>query len=93
MRRPPYGRNPELAAHGVRARAEIIDAARKLFAEHGYQATTVESIGESTGRSGAAVYQYFEGKAEIFGIFLREAGDDMKNQGARFPVLTDDQQG
>ena len=93
MRRPPYGRNPELAAHGVRARTEIIDAARKLFAEQGYQATTVESIGESTGRSGAAVYQYFEGKAEIFGIFLREAGDDMKNQGARFPVLTDDQQG
>ena len=48
MRRPPYGRNPELAAHGVRARTEIIDAARKLFAEQGYQATTGESIGEST---------------------------------------------
>ena len=37
----------------------------------------MESIGEATGRSGAAVYQYFEGKAEIFGIFLREAGDEL----------------
>jgi AcrR family transcriptional regulator len=93
LRRPPYGRNPELAAHGVRARQEIIDAARKLFAQGGYQATTVESIGEATGRSGAAVYQYFEGKAEIFGIFLREAGDEMAAQSARFPLLTDDRQG
>jgi AcrR family transcriptional regulator len=93
VRRPPYGRNPTLAAHGVRARAEIIDAARELFAQGGYQATTVESIGEATGRSGAAVYQYFEGKAEIFGIFLREAGADLRTQGERFPMLTDDEQG
>jgi len=93
VRRTPYGRNPELAAHGVRARMEIIDAARRLFAQNGYQATTVESIGETTGRSGAAVYQYFEGKAEIFGIFLREAGDDMMVQDARCPVLTNDRQG
>ena len=69
----PYGRNPALAAHGVRARAEIVEAARELFARNGYQATTVESIGEATGRSGAAVYQYFEGKVEIFEVFLRES--------------------
>ena len=93
VRRPPYGRNPVLAAGGVRARGEIVAAARELFARHGYQATTVESIGEATGRSGAAVYQYFEGKAEIFGIFLREAGADLSAVGRRFPVLTDDSDG
>ncbi len=93
VRRPPYGRNPVLAAGGVRARAEIIEAARELFARHGYQATTVESIGEATGRSGAAVYQYFEGKAEIFGIFLREAGAELSAVGDGFPVLTDDADG
>jgi len=38
VRRPPYGRNPALA-HGVRARTEIIDAARELFARNGYQST------------------------------------------------------
>jgi AcrR family transcriptional regulator len=93
VRRSPYGRNPALAAHGVRARAEIIEAARELFARNGYQATTVESIGEATGRSGAAVYQYFEGKAEIFGIFLREAGTELRILGEQFPVLTDDGNG
>jgi AcrR family transcriptional regulator len=93
VRRPPYGRNPTLAAHGVRARAEIIAAARELFARQGYQATTVESIGEATGRSGAAVYQYFEGKAEIFGIFLQESGAELKVLGERFPLLTDDAAG
>lgn len=53
----------------------------------------MESIGEATGRSGAAVYQYFEGKSEIFGIFLREAGNELHTQGERFPVLTDNDQG
>ena len=66
QRRPPYGRNPLLAAHGVRARAEIVEAARDLFTRNGYQATTVEAIGEATGRSGAAVYQYFSNLPEKY---------------------------
>ncbi len=90
VRRPPYGRNPLLAAHGVRARAEIIEAARELFTKYGYQATTVESIGEATNRSGAAVYQYFSGKFEIFEIFLREVGDELDRVTKQFPLLTDD---
>ena len=93
VRRPPYGRSPTLAAHGIRAREEIIAAARELFARQGYQATTVESIGEATGRSGAAVYQYFVGKSEIFGIFLQESGVELSDLGHRFPLLTDDAAG
>ncbi len=90
QRRPPYGRNPSLAAHGVRARDEIVEAARDLFTRSGFQATTVESIGEATGRSGAAVYQYFSGKVEIFAIFLREIGVELRRVAERFPLLTDD---
>lgn len=93
QRRPPYGRNPSLAAHGVRARAEMIEAARVLFARQGYQATTVESIGEATGRSGAAVYQYFSGKFEIFEIFLHEVGHDLREIAGAFPALGDDRAG
>jgi AcrR family transcriptional regulator len=77
----------------VRARAEIVEAARDLFARQGYQATTVESIGEATGRSGAAVYQYFSGKFEIFEIFLREVGQELLRVSDQFPVLTDDESG
>ena len=53
----------------------------------------MESIGEATGRSGAAVYQYFEGKSEIFGIFLREVGAELRSAAEEFPVLTDDDAG
>ncbi len=77
----------------MRARAEIIEAARELFARCGYQATTVEAIGEATGRSGAAVYQYFAGKFEIFAIFLREIGVELKALAERFPLVTDDRAG
>jgi len=93
VRRPPYGRNPALAAHGVRARREIVEAARELFARRGYQATTVEAIGEATGRSGAAVYQYFEGKVEIFEAFMRESTAELITVGDQFPVLSDDPAG
>jgi AcrR family transcriptional regulator len=93
QRRPPYGRNPLLAAHGVRARAEIVEAARDLFTRCGYQATTVESIGEATGRSGAAVYQYFSGKSEIFAIFLREVRVELAALADSFPLLTCDTAG
>lgn len=93
QRRPPYGRNPLLAAHGVRARAEIVEAARDLFTRNGYQATTVEAIGEATGRSGAAVYQYFSGKFEIFAMFLRELGDELLRLALQFPRLSDDEAG
>jgi AcrR family transcriptional regulator len=64
-----------------------------LFARKGYQATTVESIGEATGRSGAAVYQYFEGKVEIFEAFMRESTAELIAVGDCFPVLTDDRAG
>jgi len=77
----------------VRARAEIVEAARDLFTRCGYQGTTVEAIGEATGRSGAAVYQYFTGKFEIFAIFLREHAVELRALGERFPLVTDDRAG
>ena len=77
IRRAPYGANPALGRHGNRARLEILDAARHLFAERGFHGTTVEAIGQASGRSGASVYQYFEGKAAIFGVFADELSDEV----------------
>jgi AcrR family transcriptional regulator len=79
-RRSPYGANPTLGRHGNRARQEILDAARGLFAERGFHATSVEAIGEASGRSGAAVYQYFEGKGDLFGVLVRELTADVLHQ-------------
>jgi AcrR family transcriptional regulator len=77
VRRSPYGANPALGRHGNRARQEVLDSARRLFAEHGYHATTVEAIGEASGRSGASVYQYFASKGAIFRVLIDELSDDV----------------
>ncbi|HEY0486905.1 MAG TPA: TetR/AcrR family transcriptional regulator [Mycobacteriales bacterium] len=77
IRRPPYGANPALGRHGTRARREILDVARRLFGERGYHGTSVEAIGAASGRSGAAVYQYFEGKGDLFRVLVAELADEV----------------
>jgi TetR/AcrR family fatty acid metabolism transcriptional regulator len=43
----------------------IIDSAKKLFAEQGYQKTTVVDISKQVGLSEAALYEYFQGKEDL----------------------------
>jgi AcrR family transcriptional regulator len=93
VRRSPYGANPILGRHGARARQEVLEAARALFAERGYHDTTVEAIGEACGRSGAAVYQYFEGKAEIFRVFIDELTCEVLAQGRRLGQMDEVKRG
>jgi AcrR family transcriptional regulator len=76
-RRSPYGANPALGRHGVRARQEVLEAAGRLFGEHGYHGTSVDAIGAASGRSGAAVYQYFEGKGDIFRVLTERLAEDV----------------
>ena len=42
----------------------IIESAKKLFAEQGYQKTTVVDISKQAGLSEAALYEYFQGKED-----------------------------
>ena len=43
----------------------IIESAKKLFAEQGYQKTTVIDISKQAGLSEAALYEYFQGKEDL----------------------------
>ncbi len=43
----------------------IIESAKKLFAEQGYQKTTVMDISRQAGLSEAALYDYFKGKEDL----------------------------
>lgn len=47
-------------------RQEILDAAAKLFHEHGYAGTTMEMITNALGASKPYVYYYFRSKQNIF---------------------------
>jgi len=46
-------------------RNRIINSAKKLFAEQGYQKTTVVDISRQAGLSEAALYEYFQGKEDL----------------------------
>src|SRR5690349_21947667 len=47
-------------------RREILDGARRAFAEHGYEGATVGKLEEATGRSRGAIFHYFENKNDLF---------------------------
>src|SRR5882757_5028208 len=44
----------------------ILAAARRLFAEEGFEATSIDAIAASAGVAKGAVYHHFQSKEEIF---------------------------
>jgi TetR/AcrR family fatty acid metabolism transcriptional regulator len=46
-------------------RERIINSAKKLFADQGYQKTTIVDISRRAGLSEAALYEYFQGKEDL----------------------------
>ena len=46
-------------------RVRIINSAKKLFSEQGYQKTTIVDISRQAGLSEAALYEYFHGKEDL----------------------------
>lgn len=46
-------------------RGRIIESAKRLFAEQGYQKTTIVDISKQAGLSEAALYEYFHGKEDL----------------------------
>jgi AcrR family transcriptional regulator len=67
-REPPTltAKRPTRAEKQIQTRAQLIDAAARVFARRGFQAATVEEIAEHAGYSHGAVYSNFAGKEELF---------------------------
>ncbi|WP_261575869.1 TetR/AcrR family transcriptional regulator, partial [Frankia gtarii] len=76
-RRDPYPVSPVIGPEGERACAEIVAAARALFARRGYHGTSISAITEATGRSDTAFYQYFPSKIALFALFYEQLGADL----------------
>lgn len=55
-----------------RTRDDILQAARRSFAKHGYAATTIEHIVEEAGLARGSFYTYFESKAHVFRHLVAE---------------------
>jgi AcrR family transcriptional regulator len=54
-------------------RAEIASAARRLFAENGYHATTTRQLARASGVSDALLYRHFESKEALLAYVIDEA--------------------
>jgi AcrR family transcriptional regulator len=53
------------AAQAEHTRQLVLDTARRLFTQHGYDATSLQMIADEMGVTKAAVYYYFKTKVEI----------------------------
>lgn len=69
------GETPRLnrrQAAKIRTRQKVLDAARTLFAERGYEPATIRDIAKGAGMSTGAVFANFQDKAELFEAVLTE---------------------
>ena len=58
---------PKVSAEHLEARREqILDGARRAFARHGYEATTVAVLEDEIGLSRGAIFNYFPDKWSLF---------------------------
>jgi AcrR family transcriptional regulator len=67
-------------------RADLLDAARRIFAARGYHDTTVEDITRAAGVAKGTFYLYFQEKRAIFLAIIRELLDTIKAIGASVAV-------
>jgi AcrR family transcriptional regulator len=60
------------AAQVGRTRRALLDVARSLFTEHGYQATRTEEVVQRAGVTRGALYHHFRDKEDLFRAVLEE---------------------
>jgi TetR/AcrR family acrAB operon transcriptional repressor len=53
-------------------RAQILDAALRVFSRKGYSGTTLEDVAAEAGVTRGAVYWHFKGKADLYTALLQE---------------------
>jgi AcrR family transcriptional regulator len=81
------------AKYKAGVQAEILEAARQLFAQEGYEKFSMRALAERIGYSTAATYKHFKSKGEIFEYLAEEsfaalmaASESVKNIRGEDPV-------
>ncbi len=70
-------------------RARLLDAARQMFARHGYVNTTVEFVVAEAGLARGSFYTYFESKADLFGHLTATIDTEVDAEVANFDRAAD----
>jgi AcrR family transcriptional regulator len=71
-------------------RAEILDAAARLFAARGFHGVSIEDIGSAVGVSGPALYRHFAGKEALLTEMLLDISVRLHEQGVRLATAAAD---
>lgn len=64
-----------LRPRGQTRRAQILDAATKVFVENGYGAATIDIVASRAGASKATIYSFFGGKEGLFTAIIEERAE------------------
>jgi AcrR family transcriptional regulator len=59
-------------------RAEILEAAARLFAARGFHGVSIEDIGAAVGVSGPAIYRHFSGKEALLAELLLDVSSRLR---------------
>lgn len=76
----PGGRPNKNVERGQATRAHLLEVATRLFAEHGYEATSIEAVLTESGVSRGSLYHHFAGKEALFLAVLEDLGDRVGQQ-------------
>jgi TetR/AcrR family transcriptional regulator len=69
-RRAAAARPVHRRGRGLETRAEIVAAAERRFAEHGFEATRLDDVAEDVGVRRAAIFYYFRDKQDLYTAVL-----------------------
>jgi len=76
-------KTPEQTKHQRRTdatRRALLDAAYRIFARDGFEASRIEDIAGATGHTRGAFYAHFQSKEDLFfALFEQEAGDRLRD--------------
>ncbi|MDT7547288.1 MAG: hypothetical protein QOE99_3398 [Actinomycetota bacterium] len=63
-------RTPKVRMTGKERREQLLDVGRQLFAERGYDGTSVEEVASRAGVSKPVVYEHFGGKEGLYAVVV-----------------------
>jgi AcrR family transcriptional regulator len=64
-----------LRPRGATRRAQVLDAATRVFVENGYGAATIDLVASRAGASKATIYSFFGDKAGLFAAIIQERAE------------------
>jgi AcrR family transcriptional regulator len=84
---------PYPAGHRDQVRKKIVDSARRLFNQHGFESVSVNSIMANAGLTRGGFYSYFDSKsdlyAEVMRCFFTDPDWEHKWEGVEFDPASD----